>query len=45
MTAQPAAPSLDFSFLADGPPVAVLGLGKSGMATVDALKAGGRWWH
>jgi len=39
MTAQPAAPSLDFSFLADGPPVAVLGLGKSGMATVDALKA------
>ena len=39
MTAQFA--TLDFSFLSDGPPVAVLGLGKSGMATVDALLASG----
>ena len=37
MTAQPA-PTLDFAFLR-GTPVAVLGLGKSGMATVDALRA------
>jgi UDP-N-acetylmuramoylalanine--D-glutamate ligase len=39
MTAQTA--SLDFSFLSGGPPVAVLGLGKSGMATVAALRASG----
>jgi UDP-N-acetylmuramoylalanine--D-glutamate ligase len=36
MTAQ-----LDLSFLRDGPPVAVLGLGKSGLATADALLASG----
>jgi UDP-N-acetylmuramoylalanine--D-glutamate ligase len=39
MTAQTA--TLDFSFLSGGPPVAVLGLGKSGMATVEALLASG----
>jgi UDP-N-acetylmuramoylalanine--D-glutamate ligase len=39
MTAQTA--TLDFSFLSGGPPVAVLGLGKSGMATVEALRASG----
>jgi UDP-N-acetylmuramoylalanine--D-glutamate ligase len=39
MTAQTA--NLDFSFLSGGPPVAVLGLGKSGMATVEALQASG----
>jgi hypothetical protein len=39
MTAQTA--TLDFSFLQGGPPVAVLGLGKSGMATVEALLASG----
>jgi UDP-N-acetylmuramoylalanine--D-glutamate ligase len=39
MTAQPA-PTLDFAFLR-GAPVAVLGLGKSGMATAMALKASG----
>jgi UDP-N-acetylmuramoylalanine--D-glutamate ligase len=33
--------TLDFDFLAGGPPVAVLGLGKSGMATAVALKASG----
>ncbi len=36
MTAQ-----LDLTFLRDGPPVAVLGLGKSGLATADALLASG----
>jgi UDP-N-acetylmuramoylalanine--D-glutamate ligase len=33
--------ALDFRFLSDGNPVAVLGLGKSGLATAVALKAGG----
>jgi UDP-N-acetylmuramoylalanine--D-glutamate ligase len=33
--------ALDFSFLATGQPVAVLGLGKSGLATAVALAAGG----
>jgi UDP-N-acetylmuramoylalanine--D-glutamate ligase len=33
--------TLDFSFLAGGAPAAVLGLGKSGMATALALKASG----
>jgi UDP-N-acetylmuramoylalanine--D-glutamate ligase len=33
--------ALDFSFLRDGPPVAVLGLGKSGLATANALTASG----
>jgi UDP-N-acetylmuramoylalanine--D-glutamate ligase len=40
MSAQ-AAPTLDFSFLRGGAPVAVLGLGKSGMATAAALQASG----
>ena len=35
------AATLDFSFLRGGPPVAVLGLGKSGMATAAALQASG----
>jgi len=34
-------PALDFSFLSGGPPVAVLGLGRSGMATALALRASG----
>jgi UDP-N-acetylmuramoylalanine--D-glutamate ligase len=33
--------ALDFSFLRGGDPVAVLGLGKSGLATVQALRASG----
>jgi len=33
--------ALDFSFLRDGDPVAVLGLGRSGLATVAALTASG----
>ena len=33
--------ALDFSFLGGGPPVAVLGLGRSGMATALALQASG----
>ena len=40
MSAQ-AAPTLDFGFLRGGAPVAVLGLGKSGMATAEALHASG----
>jgi UDP-N-acetylmuramoylalanine--D-glutamate ligase len=36
-----AARPLDFSFLRDGGPVAVLGLGKSGLATAQALAAAG----
>jgi UDP-N-acetylmuramoylalanine--D-glutamate ligase len=40
MSAQ-AAPTLDFGFLRGGAPVAVLGLGKSGMATAAALQASG----
>ncbi len=41
MSAQAANPSLDFSFLRGGPPVAVLGMGKSGIATINALLASG----
>ena len=41
MTAQVASPALDFRFLSGGAPVAVLGLGKSGMATVATLRASG----
>jgi UDP-N-acetylmuramoylalanine--D-glutamate ligase len=33
--------TLDFAFLRGGPPVAVLGLGKSGLATARALRASG----
>jgi UDP-N-acetylmuramoylalanine--D-glutamate ligase len=38
---EPRANALDFSFLSGGGPVAVLGLGKSGLATARALAASG----
>lgn len=41
MTAQAGPSTLDFGFLRGQAPVAVLGLGKSGMATVAALQASG----
>jgi UDP-N-acetylmuramoylalanine--D-glutamate ligase len=41
MNAQPTNDRLDFGFLSNGAPAAVLGLGKSGMATAVALRASG----